>query len=110
MFIVKPNENVDDWAMTNEEKDILISKLTEYLPTLRGTVKVSQEQVANAVGISRQTYNSIELKKRKMSWNTYMALVFFYDQQPNSHLLLRKLEVFPSRIQIPAMNTEREAD
>lgn len=79
MFIVKANDNMEEWAMTSEEKDLLISKLTEYLPTLRGTVKVSQEQIANAIGVSRQTYNSIELKKRKMSWNTYMALVFFYD-------------------------------
>lgn len=101
MFIVKANDNMEEWAMTNEEKDVLISKLTEYLPTLRGTVKVSQEQIANAIGVSRQTYNSIELKKRKMSWNTYMALVFFYDQQPNSHILLRRLDIFPEQIRIP---------
>ena len=92
---------MEDWAITNEEKDILFSKLTEYLPTLRGTVKVSQEQIANAIGVSRQTYNSIELKKRKMSWNTYMALMFFYDQQPNSHMLLHRLDLFPKQIKIP---------
>ena len=91
---------MEEWAMTREEKDILISKLTEYLPTLRGTVKVSQEQIANAIGVSRQTYNSIELKKRKMSWNTYMALIFFYDQQHNSHTLLRQLGIFPEKIKI----------
>lgn len=101
LFIVKANDNMEEWVMTNEEKDILISKLTEYLPTLRGTVKESQEQIANAIGVSRQTYNSIELKKRKMSWNTYMALVFFYDQQPNSHVLLRKLDLFPNQITMP---------
>lgn len=110
MFIVKPNDNMEEWAIMSEEKDLLISKLTEYLPALRGAVKVSQEQIANAIGVSRQTYNSIELKKRKMSWNTYMALVFFYDQQPNSYVMLRKLNLFPSQIQIPTINIELEAD
>jgi len=110
LFAVMPNDSSDEWAISNDEKNKLIDKLTEYLPTLRGTVKVSQEQIANAIGVSRQTYNSIELKKRKMSWNTYMALVFFYDQQPNSHVLLRKLDLFPSQIQIPTINMELEAD
>ena len=110
LFIIKANDNMEEWAMTSEEKDLLISKLTEYLPTLRGTVKVSQEQIANAIGVSRQTYNSIELKKRKMSWNTYMALVFFYDQQPNSHVLLRKLDLFPNQITMPDVEAKDISD
>lgn len=96
MFAVMPNESTDEWTMSNDEKSTLIDKLTEYLPTLRGTIKLSQEQIANAVGISRQTYNSIELKKRKMSWSTFMALMYFYDQQPNTKLILQKMELYPT--------------
>ena len=30
-----------------------------------------------------------------------MALMFFYDQQPNSHMLLHRLDLFPKQIKIP---------
>lgn len=57
------------WHFSLEEKDKLIERLTIALPALRAAAKAIQEQVANAIGISRQTYCAVEMQKRKMSWN-----------------------------------------
>lgn len=89
---------MDYWDFNEEEKSKLIQRLTEELPALRGAVKASQDEIARAVGISRQTYCAIETKKRKMSWNNYMALVLFFDYNPNSHYTIRQLDAFPYKL------------
>lgn len=89
---------MDYWHFTEDEKSKLISRLTKELPTLRGAVKASQDEIANAIGISRQTYCAIETKKRKMTWNYYMALILFFDYNPNSHDTIRQLDAFPYKL------------
>lgn len=49
--------------------------LREELPVLRAKAKVSQEYIAERIGISRQTYSSIETGKRAMTWTTFLALI-----------------------------------
>lgn len=41
------------------------SRLTKELPALRGAAKATQDEIANAIGVSRQTYNAVEMQKRK---------------------------------------------
>ena len=79
---------MDYWHFTDEGKDELIKRLTKELPALRGAAKASQDQIAKAIGVSRQTYNAVEMQKRKMSWNTYMSLILFFDYNPSTHLSL----------------------
>jgi DNA-binding XRE family transcriptional regulator len=86
------------WHFSPEEKDALIKKLTDALPALRGVMKATQDEVACAVGVSRQTYNAIEMHKRKMSWNTYMSLILLFDYHPISHQTIRQLDAFPYRL------------
>lgn len=83
------------WNFTSEEKDQLIARLTKQLPALRGAAKATQDEIANAIGVSRQTYNAVEMQKRKMTWNTYMSLILFFDYNPNTHCTIRQLDAFP---------------
>ena len=89
---------MDYWCFSVEEKEQLIDHLTANLPALRGAAQASQEQIANAVGVSRQTYNAIESLKRKMTWNTYMSLILFFDYNPNTHNTIRQLGAFPKHL------------
>lgn len=89
---------MDYWHFDKETKESLIRKLTVELPTLRGAVGASQDEIANVIGVSRQTYNSIELQKRPMSWSLYMALILFFDYNPSSHDTIRQLDVFPYQL------------
>lgn len=89
---------MDYWKFSVEEKNNLIDRLTKELPALRGAAKASQDEIANAIGVSRQTYNAVEIQKRKMTWNTYMSLILFFDYNPNTHNTIRQLEAFPNRL------------
>lgn len=89
---------MDYWRFSPEEKAILIQKLTDALPALRGAVRATQDEIANATGVSRQTYNAIEMRKRRMSWNTYMSLILFFDYNPISHYTIRQLDAFPYQL------------
>lgn len=44
------------------DKDKLIEILTDELPVLRAKIGISQGDISNIIGISRQTYNAIETK------------------------------------------------
>lgn len=53
----------------------VIALLRNELPVLRAKARVSQEDIANKIGISRQTYSSIETGKREMSWTDRKSVV-----------------------------------
>lgn len=77
------------------DKDQLIGILTEELPVLRAKVGLSQDDLSNIIGISRQTYSSIETKKRKMSWNVYLSLILVFDNNEKTREMLNALGAFP---------------
>lgn len=91
-------ESVSKWLLTDAEKDEFIAKLTPSLQTLRIQADISQEELANLIGISRQTYGAIERKIRRMSWNTYLSLILFFDHNQKTHKMLRMLSLFPREL------------
>ena len=91
-------EELFKYYLSEEEKYALIEKLTPELPLLRTKAEISQEEIANIIGTSRQTYGAIERKARKMSWNTYLSLVWFYDYNRNTHKMIRNMEAFPHEL------------
>lgn len=91
-------DNESRWLLTDAEKDSFIATLTPNLAILRTQADASQEELANLIGISRQTYSSIERKMRRMSWSTYLSLVLFYDHNQKTHKLMRNLSLFPTEL------------
>ena len=61
-------------------KTTYIDKLAENLSMLRAKAGVTQGDVADRIGIARQTYSAIECGRNKMSWNTFMSLIFFFKE------------------------------
>ena len=64
-------------------KIVYIDKLTENLSMLRAKAGVTQGDVADRIGIARQTYSAIECGRNKMSWNTFMSLILFFKENAN---------------------------
>ena len=85
-------------SLTEEERESYIQNLTNELTTLRTQACLSQEELAAIIGVSRQTYGTIERKLRMMSWDTYLALIMFFDYHNKTHDLLRSLGCFPYEI------------
>lgn len=77
-------------AMQDEHIDILIKNL----PVLRVATQMTQAQLADRVGVSRQTIVAIETRKRPMPWTLYLAIMFVFMRCKGSKTLLEKLDLF----------------
>lgn len=47
------------------------------LPKIRKKLKVSQTELGERVGLSRQTISAIERKNMPLAWNNYLAILFY---------------------------------
>lgn len=86
------------WDFTKDEKQKLIAKLTAELPALRGKVGASQSKIAEAIGVSRQTYSAYETQAREIPWTIFLALLFYFNSMPSTHYLLRQMEIYPKSL------------
>ena len=67
------------WSLSVEEKNYYIQAMTKELTPLCVRAGITQGELANLLGISRQTYSAIETGRAEMSWSTYLSLVWFFD-------------------------------
>ena len=81
--------------LTQEEKKKYIKLLAPDLILLRTKANVSQDDLATIIGTSRQNYGAIERRSREMTWNTYLALVFFYNSYVVTKKFFKKLDSYP---------------
>ncbi len=88
----------DSVGMSESDRQDLISRFVDELPVLRIKLGMSQDELSSIVGISRQTYSSMETKRRKMSWSVYLSLVLVFDNNEQTHEMLRNEGLFPERI------------
>lgn len=91
------------------DKDRLISILTEELPVLRARVGLSQDELSNIIGISRQTYSTIETNKRKMSWNTFLSLLLVFGYNEKTSAMLEASGAFPIELR-NILNVDRRKE
>ncbi len=94
------------FEIDDSKKRELIDKLTDELIVLRIKAGIAQEDLAKIIGISRQTYGSIERKDKVMSWGTYLALIFFFEHNNQTAQMLRQTGVFPDELVVSINNGE----
>lgn len=80
--------------MNTFDKLDLMMTLTTELPVLRARLGISQETIAQSIGLSRQTYCAIENGTRKMTWTIFMALVAFFDLNEATSVMLDQIPSF----------------
>lgn len=85
-------------SISESMKAELISRMTNELIFLRTKLGLSQDELSSLIGISRQTYSTLETKKRFMSWGTYLSLVFVFDNHEQTRDIIRENKIFPYRI------------
>ena len=86
----------------------MISKLVGELLALRLKLGVSQGEIANMIGISRQTYSSLETRKRKMTWSIFLSLLLVFDYNEQTHDLIHKEGLFPKVLSDRGNNSYKE--
>ena len=75
-------------------KDEYMSKMADNLVLLRTKLRLKQTDLANKIGISRQTLMGIENKKRAMTWNTFVALLSIFREDDSTNGLLEHFGIY----------------
>lgn len=86
----------EKWLISGNYKNTSIAVLQENLSALRAKADISQEELSNIIGVSRQTYSATESGKRAMSWCVYLSLVFFFHEIESTRDMIDGLNVFPA--------------
>ena len=76
----------------NARRQEIIRIMTYELPVLRARIGASQAEIADRLGISRQTYCSIENEKKEMSWTTCVALFAVFCSNAETREMLKRIE------------------
>ena len=86
------------WELTDKERDKYIDALKDNLAGFRMKAGVSQGELCNIIGISRQTYSAIETGRKRMMWPTYLTLIYFFDSIRETRDLLRGSSAYPKEV------------
>ena len=65
-------------SMNDERKRELCKLLASNLATLRTKANLKQHELADKLGLSRQTISVIENGKRIMEWSTFTAIALLF--------------------------------
>lgn len=82
-----------------EYKRIAVDILVDELPSLRAKIGISQDQLAEYVGLSRQTLSAIETRKRPISWQTFLSIVLYFTLNTKTNATLKLLPGFIDALQ-----------
>lgn len=92
--------------ISETEREALINNLIEELPVLRTKMGISQDELANMVGITRQTYSQFETKKRKMSWSIFLSLILIFDYCEQTHKFVHGMGLFPKKLETKSADSQ----
>jgi len=73
-------------------------KMIDYLPMLRAATKITQNQLAKKLDVTRSTMVAIESRKRPLQWYMYLALVLVFRQNDDSSKMLDSFELFDAKV------------
>ena len=84
--------------ITQEIKNLAINNMIDNLPALRAMCHYSQNDLAELIGLSRQTIAMIESRKRAMSWSVFLSLMFVFTQSEETNRLLIPLNIYTNEL------------
>lgn len=85
-------------VLTEKEKKQYENLLAENLQMLRGKLNISQAELAETLGVSRQTINAVENGRQSMSWNLFIALILFFSYNKDTKKLLPIIHIHINKI------------
>ena len=85
--------------LTDELKEKLIQIMTNELPVLRAKVGLSQQDLANKMGISRQAYGVMENKKQRMTWQNFITLLLLFRSNSDTKKMLYYIGAYPLELE-----------
>ena len=72
--------------------------MADNLAMLRAKLGLNQEELAQIIGVTRQTISAIENKSRELTWTNFLSLMFFFTQNEKTRDLLPVLGIYTKEL------------
>lgn len=89
------------------DKEKYTQLMASNLKVLRAKAGMTQDDLSKAAGISRQTIVQAEAT-HKLSWGTYLALVFLFSTDDGTSDLMRLLDIYPANLRLTNFSADGE--
>ena len=73
--------------------------MAENLSALRARLGLSQTQLADCIGVTRQTISSIENLSRELSWTNFLSLLFLFSKNVDTARLLPVMGIYTEELE-----------
>lgn len=84
--------------MDEEKRQKYIEKLVDNLPMLRKKLGLTQQGLANIIGVSSYTILAIEKKQRKMTWSTFLSVLIVCLTKEEVRQILTALNIYTDEL------------
>lgn len=84
--------------VTEENKIQLCTRMSDQLLVLRTVLRLSQADLAERIGVSRQTIIALENNKKPISWNTFLSLILVFSKNRNTAQLLKLYDIYTDEL------------
>lgn len=85
-------------CISSERKQELCRIASSNLSTLRAKANISQDELADRLGFTRQTISALEGKKRAMQWSTFSAIVLFFSKDKDVSTLMSVMGILDNDV------------
>ena len=96
--------------LDEKSKKMYCEALAKNLPVFRAKLGVSQEELSNRIGLSRNMLACIETKKKEMSWITFVALALLFLKNENTAPIFKSLNIYDEKLDEYLMFDSKSAD
>lgn len=84
--------------LTKDEKEYYTDMMANNLTVLRTKLGISQTELGQLIGVSRQTISAYENKSRALPWGNFTSLLFLFNENESTKMLLPVLGVYPPEL------------
>ena len=91
-------DNVDFNLLSEDDKTSAKNQMGVHLPTLRKALNFTQKDLADQIGVTRQTLAGYESGKSKLSWTATVALLTVFIFSDKTLVLLFPLGILNESI------------
>lgn len=85
-------------SISNINRNELIKLMSENLSVLRAKLSLSQEDLADVLGVTRQTISAIENEQRNMSWSIFLSLILIFLKNKETKRLMILLGIYTKEL------------
>ena len=84
--------------LSNVNRDELVKMMAQNLSVLRAKLNLSQEDLADVLGVTRQTISAIENGQRNMNWTVFLSLVLIFLKNRETKRLMVLLGIYTKEL------------